>query len=114
WFRTVIENVPEVCTTPPASHFCSAHTMAIVCMKRYIFVSGRSPEAGPTSPRFKLRVRVKQWLITTNAAISSFVFAIPIGARESAFRPFAPGDIELFWTQLLAPLGVRFFEFVVH
>ena len=100
------EDVAEMCLTCCATDFGATHkerTVIVLTDRRAVC---RLCVARPTCARIKLVVGLEQRLSATNTLEHASTLLVIEWARERSFRSVLTGDVVLFLSKLLSPLGI--------
>lgn len=91
-----------------AQDFRALHTVAGIRFGSYAIFFLWRMKTGPTRARVKLRLRMKQLLLTTHTVIHARLFMVPIFTRERRFSALIPTHLKLRGRKLVL---VFFFGF---
>ncbi|MFM1942999.1 MAG: hypothetical protein RI897_1981 [Verrucomicrobiota bacterium] len=104
----------EVGVAAGAEDFGAAHAVAEVGLGADVFLGKGLEEAGPAGAGIEFGISGEEGEVAADAGVNAGFFVVVESAAEGAFRAFAAGDDVLFGSELLAPFGVGFDDFVLH
>ena len=101
----------EVCIAACTADLRTHHAMGHITVGGDGITGRTIPEAGPTGAGIKFGVGVEQISSAADALVGPFALVVPVDACKSTFSAAFSGHLELFWTELLAPLVLRALHF---
>ena len=113
WPRAVWEDVAQVCFATAAMDFCPSCHHFVVHRFTDVFFDNRLPKTWPASPRIVFCFAGEQRQPTTDTAISSVFFAVPIFAGTRALGCVFAGYSELNRRQQCLPFFIGFLNEVL-
>jgi hypothetical protein len=89
-----------------AKNLGADHAVAAVFMRDDVLLGHGPEKTGPAGAGIELSARLEQRQPAADAAVHTLPLVIQERAAERPLSALAAGDLELFWTQLIAPLRV--------
>ena len=108
---SVIEHVSKVSVAISAANFSPGHEKCPVLVLAYGGGFERGVETWPAGAGIKFGRSIKQRLVTEHSVVNPGFMIVPVRAGKRPFCAVFASDMILFWGQLLAPVGIGFYDF---
>ena len=97
-----------------AQHLDPSHEKTIVRFCPCAFFRDHLPEAGPTRAGVIFCLRAEQFSTTPHTAVGPFLLGCVVLSRKGPFRALLTGDVVLIRRELLFPVLVRLYNFLIR